>query len=155
MRARAGYPAAMAAVSKEIPVPIDRVWAVLADGWTYASWVVGASHIRRVDSTWPAEGSGIHHSVGLWPLVINDVTRVRAVRPGEMVELDARLWPVGAATVRLELFPTATGTRVVMTENARSGPAAALPERAQDLMLVPRNKESLERLCALAARKTD
>ncbi|MGW5050329.1 SRPBCC family protein [Actinokineospora sp. NPDC004072] len=144
----------MAAVSREIPVPVERVWGVLADGWTYASWVVGASHIRQVDAGWPEVGAAVHHSVGAWPLVINDVTRVRAVRVGEMLELDARLWPVGTATVRLELFPTATGTRVVMSENARTGPAAALPDKLQDLLLVPRNKESLERLSALATRAT-
>lgn len=145
----------MAAVSREFPVPVERVWSVLADGWAYGAWVVGASHIRRVDEGWPAVGTRIHHSVGAWPLVIEDVTKVREMRPGEMLELDARLWPLGAAVVRLELEPIPGGTRVVMTEQARSGPSTALPKKLQDLMLVPRNREALGRLCALAERRSE
>jgi hypothetical protein len=34
---------------KVIDTTPDRIFAVLADGWTYASWVVGAAHIRDVD----------------------------------------------------------------------------------------------------------
>ena len=145
----------MAVVSRDVPVPAERVWSVLADGWTYSAWVVGASHVRKVESSWPSVGSGIHHSVGAWPLVIEDVTRVVAAVPGELLELDARLWPVGTATVRLELVPIPGGTRVVMSENARSGPATVLPRAVQDVLLKPRNTESLERLSALAARRTD
>ena len=51
--------------------PAD-VFAVLADGWLYPSWVVGASRVRGVDGTWPQPGSRIHHSVGVWPLLIDD-----------------------------------------------------------------------------------
>ncbi|GAA4418507.1 SRPBCC family protein [Actinokineospora soli] len=145
----------MAVVSKDVPVPVDRVWNVLADGWTYSAWVVGASHVRKVDENWPAVGSGVHHSVGAWPLVIEDVTRVVAATPGELLELEARLWPVGAARVRLELVPTPAGTRVVMTEQATKGPATVLPRAVQDAMLKPRNVETLGRLCALAERRAD
>ncbi|WP_281727906.1 MULTISPECIES: hypothetical protein [unclassified Rhodococcus (in: high G+C Gram-positive bacteria)] len=35
-----------------------------------------ASHIRAVDSAWPSQGSSIHHSVGLWPAVLDDTTTV-------------------------------------------------------------------------------
>jgi hypothetical protein len=145
----------MAVVSEVVPVPVQRVWDVLADGWSYGAWVVGASHVRKVDPGWPAVGAGIHHSVGAWPLVIKDVTRVLAVRPGEMLELDARLWPVGAATVRIELSAVPGGTEVVMVEGARSGPAAALPKPVQDVLLKPRNVETLGRLRALATRRSD
>ena len=54
----------------------DRVWDVLADGWSYATWVVGASRVRDVDRGWPSEGGRIHHSFGLWPALINDTTHV-------------------------------------------------------------------------------
>src|SRR5690242_18115313 len=70
----------------------DRIFAVLADGWSYASWVVGAAHIRDVDRDWPAVGTRVHHRVGPWPLQINDQTVVRAVRPGRLLELAARAW---------------------------------------------------------------
>ena len=43
----------MAEVSLNVEAPVDAVWAVLADGWSYAGWVVGASHIRDVDTGWP------------------------------------------------------------------------------------------------------
>ena len=59
-------------VTRDIAVPRQRVWDVLADGWTYSGWVVGNSRIRAVDSHWPEPGSRILHSIGTWPAVIND-----------------------------------------------------------------------------------
>src|SRR5215204_2061677 len=93
----------MTEVSLTVRASREQVFAVLADGWSFAGWVVGASHIRDVDPGWPAVGSRIHHSVGPWPLVVSDVTVVREVQPPRLIELDARLWPLGAARVRLEL----------------------------------------------------
>jgi hypothetical protein len=40
------------------------IWDVLADGWLYPVWVVGASRMREVEDGWPAEGSRLHHSLG-------------------------------------------------------------------------------------------
>jgi len=141
----------MTEVSLTVQAARERVFAVLADGWSYASWVVGASHIRNVDDGWPAAGTRIHHSVGPWPLVVRDVTAVRAVEPPRMLELDARLWPFGAATVRLELDDVAPGvTRVRMSEQVVRGPARVLPDPAQALLLIPRNRESLRRLADIA-----
>jgi hypothetical protein len=42
----------------------DRVWNVLADGWTYPSWVVGAARMRAVGADWPTVGAELHHSLG-------------------------------------------------------------------------------------------
>lgn len=53
----------MAVVSKEIEASRADVFAILADGWLYASWVVGAAHIRAVDEGWPDVGSRIHHNI--------------------------------------------------------------------------------------------
>lgn len=86
----------MIEVSQRVATSAERVFGVLADGWLYPLWVVGASHLRDVDSGWPAEGMRIHHSVGPWPLVVQDATRVIAEEPGRMLELDARVWPTGA-----------------------------------------------------------
>ncbi len=142
----------MTETRSRIDAPPEQVFAVLADGWQYCGWVVGASHIRDVDTGWPAVGSRIHHSVGPWPLSIQDVTTVRAVEPGSMLELSARLWPLGKATIRLELRPSGTATEVVMTEVADGGPAALMPGPLQALVLRPRNVESLRRLADICER---
>src|SRR5215216_116243 len=131
----------MVEVSLTVPASPERVFAVLADGWSYAGWVVGASHIRKVDAGWPQPGANIYHSVGPWPLLVHDRTTVRAVDRPRMLELEARLWPFGAARVRLELTATEPDvTRVCMKERAVRGPARILPDAAQALLLVPRNR---------------
>lgn len=141
----------MVQVRRTIHASVPEVFAVLADGWTYASWVVGASHIRAVDDTWPAVGARIHHSVGPWPCTIEDTTAVRVVDPPHTIELDARLWPVGAAVVRVELQATGpTSCTAVMTERAVRGPGRLMPHALQAVLLTPRNRESLSRLADLA-----
>lgn len=141
----------MAEVSLNIEAPIDAVWSVLADGWSYAGWVVGASHIRDVDTGWPQPGTRIHHSVGPWPLVIQDTTEVVRCEPGQVLELDARLWPAGAARITITLLARSESiTHVQMAERAVRGPSTLLPKFVQDMLLIPRNKETLQRLDALA-----
>jgi uncharacterized protein YndB with AHSA1/START domain len=132
----------------------DRIFAVLADGWLYASWVVGAAHIRDVDRGWPAVGTRVHHRIGPWPLQLDDHTEVRAVEPDRMIELGARMWPVGAAYIRLELEPVAAGsTRVRMAETVCAGAGRLLPGRVQALLLRPRNDEALRRLDDIAVHR--
>jgi len=126
---------------------------VLADGWTYASWVVGTSRIRGVDTTWPAPGSRIAHSVGVWPLVINDVTISRGWDPGAGIELRARAWPTGEAKVRIEVEPRGDGCTVRMVEDAVRGPATLIPRPLRAALLTPRNTEALRRLAAIAERR--
>ena len=140
----------MVEVVVTVPAAREQVFAVLADGWTYSSWVVGASHIRDVDAGWPAEGTRIHHSVGSWPLLVKDITGVRAVQQPRLLELDARAWPFGAARVRLELTETAPNTTEVrMFEEVVRGPGRVLPQAVQAAVLVPRNRETLRRLSDL------
>jgi hypothetical protein len=141
----------MNGVERMVPVSVEQVFETLADGWLYACWVVGASHIRGVDPHWPQVGARIHHSVGLWPFTVADTTEVTAVEPPYLVELNARLWPFGAARVRVELNELEPQlTRVRMIEHAVRGPAALTPKPAQELLLAPRNRESLARLADLA-----
>jgi hypothetical protein len=64
----------MATNTRVIKTVPDDVWAVLSDGWLYPTWVVGATRMRDVDSTWPQTGSKLHHSAGVWPAVVNDNT---------------------------------------------------------------------------------
>ncbi len=125
------------------------VWKVLGDGWLYAGWVVGASRIRDVDASWPAEGSKIHHSVGSWPLLLNDVTVVESSVPGSLLVLTAKTRPLGEARVEIELEGGA-GTTIRMREDLIRGPGRAIPSAVRQLSLVPRNRESLRRLTYLA-----
>ncbi|MFJ8818829.1 SRPBCC family protein [Amycolatopsis thermoflava] len=144
----------MIVVSKRIPVHPEKVFTVLADGWTYAGWVVGASHIRQVDSHWPQVGSRIHHSVGPWPFNVQDVSCVLAVEENKLLELEARMWPMGSAKITLTLTPdTEGGTEVQMAERLARGPLSLLPERVQAAMLAPRNTESLKRLADIAVHR--
>lgn len=132
----------------------EDVFAVLADGWDYGMWVVGAARIRDVEPTWPAAGSRIHHSVGVWPILISDTTEVEEVEAPHRLQLKVRAWPTGEGRVVLTMNPTGEGTtEVVMEERAVSGPATLMPTPVQDAMLHPRNVEALRRLAYLAEHR--
>lgn len=128
----------------------DDVWRVLADGWLYPLWVVGATRMRDVDSNWPEKGSRIHHSIGVWPLLINDHTEVLEVVPGRSISLRARAWPVGEAKVDIRLSDVGAQTEVVIEEDATAGPGVLVPEPFKGLTLKWRNVETLRRLAFVA-----
>lgn len=141
----------MREVTRDLPVSPGAVFAVLADGWSYAGWVVGSAHIRRVDAAWPAVGTRIHHTFGAWPFEIRDHTEVVACEPERLLELDARLWLFGGATVRFTLDALdGGGTRLRMAERAVSGPGGLVPGFVQDIAFFPRNAISLARLADVA-----
>jgi Polyketide cyclase / dehydrase and lipid transport len=131
----------------------DEVWSVLADGWLYPLWVVGASRMREVDETWPEPGARLHHSVGTWPLLLDDKTESVECHPGSMLKLHAHAWPAGRAEVALRLRPQGAQTEVVIEEQATAGPGALVPRVMQDPLLKWRNVESLRRLAYLAERR--
>lgn len=143
-------PATTRTVSRTTSASPDQVFAVLADGWSYATWVVGASRVRAVDAGWPATGSRIHHSFGLWPLVIDDVSTVLATEPGRHLRLQAQGHPLGEATVDVTLHPDGEGCRVEIREDATSGLGTLVPAPVRQLGMVPRNIEALRRLCLVA-----
>lgn len=140
------------AVTRDIAQPRERVWQVLADGWSYALWVVGASRIRAVEKDWPAPGSRILHSVGVWPLLLDDETTVVGSVRDERLELATRARPVGEARVTLRLSDIPGGCRVEMEEVAVAGPARLVPRRLQFAALMFRNRECLTRLGLLAGK---
>ena len=142
---------AMSTVSQLFNTPAADVWRVIADGWLYSGWVVGASRIRAVDDTWPQAGSRLHHSVGAWPLVINDSTRVTAAEPGKSLELVARGWPLGEAKVVISLQDQGNQCLVTMAEDAIRGPGKRVPKALRDPMITMRNRETLKRLELMAA----
>jgi hypothetical protein len=99
----------------------DEVFAVLANGWLYPSWVVGASRMRDVDDAWPAEGAQIFHSFGVWPLLINDSTSVLEWDPPRHMKIKARGWPIGEAHVTIDVKPRKDGCVVRIREDAVRG----------------------------------
>jgi hypothetical protein len=131
-----------------------QVFAVLSDGWLLGLWVVGASRIRDVDDSWPAVGSTVHHSVGCWPVLIDDSTTVKAMVPNRSLHLQARAWPAGEADVLIDLHARPGGCRVTITEDAVKGPGTWLPKPLRSILLNRRNVESLRRLALLAEGRT-
>ena len=145
----------MGTVSRDVAATPERVWAVLADGWLYAGWVVGASRMRDVDADWPAPGARLHHSVGVWPLLINDTTSVLESDPAQRLVLQARAWPAGEARIELTLEPLddvngRPGCRVTMAEAPTNGPGRTLHNPVNEMLLLRRNVESLLRLARVA-----
>lgn len=124
----------------------EDVWSVLSDGWLYPLWVVGASRMRDVDATWPAEGSRIHHSVGVWPGLVDDHTRVLASQPQQSLTLRARAWPMGEAEVRITLTPSGEQTEVTIREDVVAGPGVLVPSLIRQPGLKWRNAETLRSL---------
>jgi hypothetical protein len=112
-------------VTRDIAATRERVWEVLANGWTYSGWVVSNSRIRAVDSNRPAPGTRILHSIGTWPAVINDETVVHSDLPGGQC-------------------------RVAMTEVAASRPLSWVPDSVQLLGVAPRNRECTWRVAMIA-----
>ena len=131
----------------------DEVWSVLADGWLYPLWVVGASRIRDVDPSWPEQGSQIAHSVGAWPMLIDDTTKVTECQPGQLLALRARAWPAGEAAVEIRLSGSGPDTEVTIKEDVVTGPAVLVPKPVRDVTLNKRNTEALLRLAYLAERR--
>jgi len=148
-----GYAQRMAKVQRILRTTPDRVFAVLADGWTYSDWVVGTVHVRDVDESWPAQGSKLHHKAGPWPLSLHDSSTVLECVPEKSLTLMAGLWPLGQAKVRIDLEPLGTSqTRVTMEEDFDAGPLLFLRNKINDLVLHRRNIESLRRLADIAER---
>jgi uncharacterized protein YndB with AHSA1/START domain len=131
----------------------DAVWRVLADGRTYADWVVGTSAIRDVDEAWPAFGSRLHYRVGRGPIRHDGHTEVCAVEPGRRLELEAHAWPAGTARIEMRLAAVADGCLVTMVEHPARGVGAVLHNPVGDLLLKLRNVEALRRLERLARQR--
>jgi uncharacterized protein YndB with AHSA1/START domain len=145
-----GYWLAVSTNTRVVNTPAERVWDILADGWLYPLWVVGATRMRDVDDAWPEVGSQLHHSAGVWPLVLDDTTEVVECDPGRLLRLKARGWPLGEAEVLITLTASGSATLVRIEEAAASGPGAAVPQRLLDPVLGWRNLESLRRLAFIA-----
>ena len=135
---------------RELDCTVDDVFAVLADGWIYPSWVVGASRMRDVETGWPGRGARLHHSFGVWPVLIDDTTVCLDWDPPRRTLLRARGWPIGEAEVLIEARPRGARCVVRIQERPVGGPAALLPAAWSAAVLRWRNAETLHRLAYLA-----
>lgn len=144
----------MAVTERTIAAPLDQVYAVLADGWTYSDWVVGTTHIRSVDPDFPTEGSRIHHKVGPWPLSLHDETVVLQSKPPYRLVLRPKIRPFGELTAAITLAPYGpASTKVTIREDVASGPLRWLRNKANDLLMHGRNREALRRLADIAEHR--
>lgn len=140
-------------VKQDVSATPAEVWRVLSDGWLYPLWVVGATRMRQVEHHWPAPGSKIHHSVGVWPLVINDDTDVVESVEGRTLRLRARAWPSGEADVVIRVEDRGGGSTVTIEEDLVAGPGRFVPKPARAVALQFRSRETLRRLAWLAERR--
>jgi hypothetical protein len=109
--------------------------------------------MRDVEEEWPAVGSRLHHSVGVWPLVVDDDTEVVDAVEGRMLKLQARAWPSGEAEVTIRVEDNGAGSEVVIEEDLVTGPGRLVPRPLRSMVLQFRNRETLRRLAWLAERR--
>ena len=145
----------MFTVTRMVEATPEQVWAVLEDGWSYSSWVVGASRMRAVGADWPATGAKLHHSAGVWPLVINDHTEVLESDPPRRLRLQAHGWPAGEATIELRVEAAGNGSKVTIVEDATRGPGRFVPKALRQPAIALRNTETLRRLAYMAEGRND
>lgn len=144
----------MIEVKHRSPAGVDAVWNVLADGWLYPVWVVGAARVRAVSPSWPTVGAELHHSLGAWPFLLNDSTQVVSSIPKQELRLRGRGWPFGEVDIQLLLAATPDGgCEITMREDTAIGPARLLPKPIRRALITPRNAETLRRLSLLAERR--
>lgn len=136
-----------------IPVPVETVFAVLSDPRTYDEFVVGTKRIRRFEPTWPDKGSEFHHTLGVGPFILRDLTRVEEVDEPLRLVLRAQMRPVAVNRVAFALRPVEDGTEVEVEEHAIEGPAAVLWNPAFDGLMWLRNQAMLRRLTRVAERR--
>jgi carbon monoxide dehydrogenase subunit G len=143
----------MATVNVLVQRPAEQVWEVLADGSSYAEWVVGTQEIRSVDDGWPRLGSAIHYTVGIGPLTLKGKTTVRHVEPCRALGLEADARPFGTARVMIELFEWGTDTVVVIDEHPLRGPGYHLHNTFSDALLMLRARPMVHNLARLVERR--
>jgi uncharacterized protein YndB with AHSA1/START domain len=143
----------MTVVDRVMAGDAQQVWDVLSDGWLFPVWVVGATHMRDVDASWPEPGAQLHHEVGAWPMSLSDTTEVVEREPMRRLVLRARAWPVGEALIEITTEPHEDGTLVRMAEGTSGGPAYLLDNPLQRKILKARNIEALRRLAAIVENR--
>ncbi|MDX6739155.1 SRPBCC family protein [Actinocorallia sp. A-T 12471] len=135
-----------------IDAPRESVWRTLADGMTYAEWVVGTREVRSVDPAWPDVGAELHFTVGFGPLALHDRTVVRVCRPFERLELEISAGLLGTVRAAIQLIEWGKGTVVVLDEHPLRGVSAGLHGPPTELILHLRNRLVLRKLTEVVHR---
>lgn len=143
----------MAQRQQLVQCPPHQVWNVLADGRSYAEWVVGTQEILDVDATWPDVGAALRFRVGLGPAHFTDSCVVRICEPGRRLELEAKAQLLGTARIAFTLIPWAEQTLVIMDEHPLLGPGARLEGPPSELLLHLRNRRLLGNLARIAVQE--
>jgi uncharacterized protein YndB with AHSA1/START domain len=133
-----------------VKCPPDQVWQTLADGESYARWVVGTQDILHVNPAWPAVGAVLRFRVGIGPLHFEDSCVVRICEPESRLELEAKAEPFGTARIAFSLLPWGEHTLVILDEHPLLGPGARLQGPMTELALHLRNRRMLGNLARLA-----
>lgn len=136
----------MATVSTTVHRSAEEVMEALLDPTTYPRWLVGCKGIRAIDGEWPAPGARFHHRVGIaGPLTVDDCSRVLAVAPRRLLQLEVRARPVGRGEATFTVEPQAPDRCSVELHEVPIG--ALTPARPLlDPFTVLRNRRSLEQL---------
>jgi len=145
---------AVATVTAHTAAPPTQVYATLSQGWLFTTWVVGTSHMRAVDADWPAVGARLHHTSGVWPALVRDVTTVEQAHPGRQLVLLAKGGLLGAARITIDINPDGSGSTLTLTETPVSGPGKWVNNPLTEAITHRRNTETLTRLTALVERRT-
>lgn len=143
----------MAERQQLVKCPPRQVWQALANGESYARWVVGTQEIVHVDSAWPAMGSVLRFRAGIGPINFEDSCIVRLCEPENRLELEAKAEPFGTARIAFNLLPWGANTVVVFDEHPLVGPGARLQGPLSELMLHVRNRRVLGNLARVAVRE--
>ncbi|MFG3104898.1 SRPBCC domain-containing protein [Streptomyces sp. NPDC048182] len=126
-----------------------RVWEVLADGDSYAAWVVGAADVTPRRGHWPRVGATIAYEVGLGPLRLGNETVVRRCEEGSVLELEAKAGPLGTDRIAIELRPWGDQTLVVVDEHPLRGVGGTLHNVGVEVLIQLRHRAMLARLARL------
>ncbi len=138
-----------------VACPPGAVFGVLADPRLYDRFVVGTKRIRRFEPTWPEVGSVFHHTLGVGPFIVRDLTSVMEVDEERRLVLRARMGPFAVNKVAFTLRPTEAGTEVEIEEYPLVGPAAGMWNRVLDGLMWLRNQELLRRLRRTTLRRLE
>lgn len=127
----------------------EQVWAVLADGDSYAKWVAGTQEVHHVDERWPQVGAVIRFTAGLGPLTVEDITTVRRLDPGRELELEAHAGWLGSARISIDVRSWGEHALVIIDEHPLSGPGARWHNALAEVMLRFRNRRMVRALASV------
>lgn len=144
----------MAHNTTEVAASADVVWAVLADPRQYDRFVVGTKRIRRFEPAWPDRCASLHHTVGIGPAVLRDVTTVISAHRPHVLRLHACLRAIAVSEITFTLEETGSAeARVSIEEHPVARLAGRTWSRPFDALLWVRNRELLRRLRRIAEHR--